>query len=85
MTLAELPLRQKATIVRVLSPEHSRSSEQKASLNKMLELGLVPGTVVEVTHKAPWGGDPLVIHFGYSNFSLTIKDACLIQVEPKHA
>jgi ferrous iron transport protein A len=46
------------------------------------EIGFLPGEHVTVTHRALWGGDPLVVRVGESTFALRRAEAACVQVEP---
>lgn len=50
--------------------------------SKFLEMGLLPGSLVEIKHKAPFNG-PIGIHIHSSNTLIAIRrsEACLIFVE----
>jgi ferrous iron transport protein A len=73
LTLAGLPLGSRASIVAIRG---------ERSLNvRLLEMGLVRGTVVELVRRAPLG-DPLELRV--RGYSLSIRDAeaSLIEIEP---
>ena len=50
--------------------------------SKFLEMGLLPGSLVEIKHKAPFNG-PIGIHIHRSNTLIAIRttEACQIFVE----
>lgn len=51
-------------------------------LKRLNALGLLPGTLIELSHKAPFG-DPLVITFRGFSLAIRKKDAQLILVNKK--
>lgn len=75
-TLTTLPPGGAGTILQVELPEESRS--------RLMELGLVPGTVVELLRFAPLG-DPLEIHFRGCHLTLRRHEADHILVDPMPA
>jgi ferrous iron transport protein A len=46
------------------------------------EIGFLPGELVTVTARSPWGGDPMVVRVGQSTFALRRAEAACVQVEP---
>jgi Fe2+ transport system protein FeoA len=52
-----------------------------ATLVRLWEMGLVPGTAVRVTRRAPWG-DPLEVHVRGTRLVLRAADAARFAVVP---
>lgn len=48
--------------------------------NRMMDLGLMPGTEVQIVRKAPLG-DPLIIQFRGYQMSLRVSEANHIEIE----
>ena len=71
-TLAEIPLGRPATVREVLG--------SRAFRRRLLEMGLVPGTVVRVVTVAPLG-DPLQIEVRGGQWSIRRAEAAEIEVE----
>lgn len=72
-TLAEMTAGESGSIVRVLGDEHVA--------RRLMELGLVPGTRVEVIRRAPLG-DPIEIRLRQFHLSLRQSEATHVHVEP---
>lgn len=72
MTLAELPLKKEAVIT-VVGGEGSLR-------NRLLDMGLIPKTKVEVLKVAPMG-DPIQIHLRGYDITIRKEDAAMIEVE----
>lgn len=72
MTLAELAIGEKATILDV--------SGQRAYRRRLLELGLLPGTLVQVLRRAPFG-DPLELSVRGTHLSIRTREAAHISVD----
>ncbi len=53
----------------------------RPELSRLREMGLLPGTEVELVRYAPLG-DPVEISLGGSLLSLRRREACLIGVRP---
>jgi ferrous iron transport protein A len=70
--LAQLPRRTLATVVRV--------GGARAVRRRLLELGLVPGTRVQVVGASPLG-DPLELEVRGSRLSIRKKEALSLEVE----
>ncbi len=71
ITLAELPLRSRAKILAVGGPPAFR--------RRLMELGLVPGTPVEVSRIAPLG-DPIQLVVRGCRLSIRRKEAAELTV-----
>ncbi len=72
MKLDELARREVATIIGVAGERRFR--------RRLLELGLVPGTEVELVGRAPLG-DPLAFRVRGAVVTLRVADASRVQVE----
>ena len=71
-SLAECSISEKATVAGV--------SGERMARRKLLDMGLVPGTTVEVRRLAPLG-DPVEILVRGTVLSLRKDEACMVQVE----
>ena len=72
MTLADAPLKQTVTIVKV--------GGERGFRRRLMELGLVPGTTVSVLKVAPLG-DPLELSARGCTLSIRRAEARVIDVE----
>lgn len=70
MTLTDLPTYAQA-IVDHVDDFHSPDIISQ----RLRDLGFVPGEPVRVVARAPWGGDPLLIHIGSTRFALRQAEA----------
>jgi len=73
--LAELPRGQRGVITQITG--------QGAFRRRLLELGLLPGTVVERAGQAPLG-DPLSFRIRGAVISLRRRDAATVEIEPSN-
>lgn len=48
--------------------------------NRMMDLGLMPGTEIQIVRKAPFG-DPIVIQFRGYQMSMRLSEANHIEIE----
>ena len=71
LTLADLKIGEKAEIIGF--------TDEILSL-KLLEMGCLPGTEVELTHLAPFG-DPIAVKVSGYTLSLRKEEAATIQVK----
>lgn len=71
MKLSDLKKGQKAKVIQILPGTSSQ---------RIMELGLVAGTIVSYKSAAPLG-DPIAFEMGSSTLSMRIKEASIIQVE----
>ncbi len=71
--LASLPLHQKAIVM--------GTSQAGAAIERLLELGLTPGTVIEVTRRGIFA-DPLLVRLRGFSLSLNRRDARAFKVRP---
>ncbi|HEX2735401.1 MAG TPA: FeoA family protein [Polyangiaceae bacterium] len=74
MTLNELPVGASAVILRV--------GGQQSFRRRLLELGLLPGTEVQLLRVAPLG-DPLELWARDCNLSIRKQEAELLHIEPR--
>lgn len=65
--------------IRALTP--ARSAEQTVLLERLQELGFVPGELLRVVAIAFPSGDPIALRIGNTTFALRRHEAELIQVE----
>jgi ferrous iron transport protein A len=47
---------------------------------RLRDLGFVPGEVIRVVARAPWGGDPMLIQIGSTRFALRRNEAARVSV-----
>ena len=73
IALNKLPIGQKATVLNLTSSGTQR--------RRMLDLGLVSGTMVEAVQKSP-AGDPVAYFFRGTMIALREEDAGKIIVQP---
>lgn len=73
MQLSNMNIGQKARIIKVLAGD-------KAYRQRLIALGLVPGTELMVSHIAPFG-DPIEILVRGFALSLRKEEACILQIE----
>jgi ferrous iron transport protein A len=73
--LGELNKNQKALIVKV-----GRAGDVPEFIDRLLEMGLLEGSVVEVMHEAPFGGDPLAIRVRGALIALRRNEANAVEV-----
>lgn len=76
MSLACLPLRTPARIARIDGDRPFR--------RRLMELGFLPGVVVQVLGFAPFG-DPMDVEIRGCRFSLRLAEASSITVQPEPA
>lgn len=65
--------------IRALMP--ARGAEQTVLLERLQELGFVPGELLRVVAIAFPSGDPIALRIGNTTFALRRHEAELIQVE----
>lgn len=46
----------------------------------LLEIGLIEGTSVEITHEGPFGRDPIAVRVGNMRVALRRREACAVQI-----
>lgn len=59
-----------------------RVDGEPAIARRLMELGLVPGTTVEVVRRAPLG-DPLELRIRQIHLSIRLSEAAHVHVEPR--
>ncbi len=72
MKVSELKINEKKKIVKVNGTGNLR--------HRLLEMGIIPGTWIQITKMAPLG-DPIQIHIRGYELSIRKDDAELIEVE----
>lgn len=77
MALCNLAVGQSAKIIGY--DTHTPGSED--AIHRLRELGMIEGAVVELRHRAPFGGDPLAAFVRGTMIGLRKADAKLILVE----
>lgn len=75
MDLSVLKLNQEAEVVSV-----DDGAEGDVLSRRLRELGFVPGEPVRLLAKAPFGGDPVLIHVGDTKFALRLNEAKRVRV-----
>ncbi len=73
-TLAQLIPGEKGVITAV------RDTVGKEVLNRLLEMGLIEGSPVEMVHEAPFGGDPIAVRTRGTLIALRRNEAACILV-----
>lgn len=73
MKLGEMKRGTSAKIIRTNGPE--------ALQNRLLEMGFIEGSQVEVLFEAPWGSDPIAVRVRGSLVALRRNEANWIEVE----
>lgn len=73
MKLGEMKCGTSAKIIRTNGPE--------ALQNRLLEMGFIEGSLVEVLFEAPWGSDPIAVRVRGSLVALRRLEANWIEVE----
>jgi len=73
MKLGEMQRGTSAKIIRTSGPE--------ALQNRLLEMGFIEGSLVEVLFEAPWGNDPIAVRVRGSLVALRRNEANWIEVE----
>ena len=76
MRLAALPPRTRAVVRDIGCCGDGRCA------GRMREMGFDEGVVVEVLHRAPFGGDPIAVKVGGATIAIRRAQAALIQLDP---
>lgn len=76
--LSELQPSERAKVLEVAAIDHSAGLRQR-----LIELGFVAGTVVEVVSAAPFGGDPMVVDVRGTLLALRREEAARVYVEER--
>lgn len=77
LTLAELP---DAVPAEVLAVAPASAEVDAAVLQRLAELGFLPGEPVQVLRRGPGGREPLAVQVGDTLFALRLLEARSIQV-----
>lgn len=77
LRLTQLPTGTHATVARV-NATSSQTSE--ATLQRLGELGFIPGEPVQLLHRGPGGREPLAVVVGETMFALRWLEADCIEV-----
>ena len=80
MRLSELSRGVPAVIVTVNDAGHS-----DVIAGRLRDLGFVAGEAVRVVANGPFGGDPMLIQIGYTQFALRRAEAARVLVERQAA
>ena len=67
----------KAIITRV-------DTSDSGQANRLLEMGFIEGSPIEVAHECPWGKDPFAVHVRGGLIALRRSDAELIFIEDQN-
>lgn len=78
MRLTDLPNGSHATVTRVCSDS---SQIQDTTVNRLGELGFIPGEPVQLLRRGPGGREPLAVVVGESLFALRWLEAHCIEIE----
>jgi len=73
MQLSDMSMGQKGRVLKILAGE-------KAYRQRLIALGLIPGTELMINHIAPFG-DPIEILVRGFALSLRKEEACILQIE----
>jgi len=79
MRLTELPTGAHATVVDVRAPS---ALSDAATLERLGELGFIPGEPVQLLQRGPGGREPLAVVVGETMFALRWLEADCIEVTP---
>ncbi len=77
--LHKLPQRLWARVVRLLP---AGDTEEGEVLLRLLEIGFLPGELIQVMARGFPGNDPLAVRVGHTTFALRSHEAALIRVSP---
>ncbi|MGZ3688525.1 MAG: FeoA family protein [Bdellovibrionota bacterium] len=75
-TLGELKRGERARIVSV-----GRDGEDPEMARRLMEMGLIDGSSVELVHEAPFGGDPIAVRVRGALVALRRAEANQVEVE----
>ena len=79
MRLTQLPTGGHATVVRVAG---NSSHTNDATLQRLGELGFIPGEPLQILHRGPGGREPLAVVVGETMFALRWLEAECVEVTP---
>ncbi len=77
MRLTELPTGGHATVERVVA---DASMSDEGTLQRLGELGFIPGEPLQLLHRGPGGREPLAVVVGETMFALRWLEAHCIEV-----
>jgi ferrous iron transport protein A len=84
VSLATLRKGARAVVVDVRDDAQSLGDEAQSTVSRrLLELGFVPGEVLEVVEEIWPGADPMAIRLGNTTFALRRREALAVMVEPR--
>ncbi|SFD35318.1 FeoA family protein [Paracidovorax konjaci] len=66
---------------RVTSLEPARDEREQAIVQRLMEIGFLPGEPVRVVASGFPGGDPLAVRIGQATFALRRHEAALVRVQ----
>ena len=79
LLLADLPLGARATVRQLCSDQASLDGRQ---LQRLGELGFIPGEPVQLIRRGPGGREPLAVLVGETMLALRLVEARCIEVTP---
>jgi ferrous iron transport protein A len=79
MLLSDLPKGILATVQQVCA---SSRDVDDAALQRLAELGFLPGEPVQVVQRGPGGREPLAVLVGDTLFALRLLEAGCVEVDP---
>lgn len=79
MLLSEMPNGARAQVERLLA---SHEAVDEAALQRLAELGFLPGEPVQVIQRGPGGREPLAVLVGDGLFALRLVEAACVEVSP---
>ena len=79
LLLAELP---NGTPARVAGLRGGSGAVDAAVLQRLAELGFIPGEPVRVLRRGPGGREPIAVLVGQTQFALRLREARCIAVTP---
>ena len=77
MRLTELPTGGHATVARVVA---DTAATDEGTLQRLGELGFIPGEPLQLMHRGPGGREPLAVVVGETMFALRWLEAHCIEV-----
>ncbi|ABM31752.1 ferrous iron transport protein A [Paracidovorax citrulli] len=69
----------------VAALQPARDDREQALVQRLMEIGFLPGEPVRVVASGFPGGDPLAVRIGQATFALRRHEAALVQVQPEAA
>lgn len=86
VSLAMLARGSRGVVVAVREDTQSLGDEARSTVSRrLLELGFIPGEVVEVIEQVWPGGDPMAIRVGNTTFALRRREAGAVMVAVDNA